>query len=305
MPRFLLQFCAVLIFLSGLQRHAHAVQWQALNGTTRYKVAYDERSVRLTPLGRLEIWLRFIPRGEAERRAAAAEYKEKLYRSHLEYYEIDCGEQTASLGLIDILGASGVRLKRLQGGTPPDPILPGSLLDNAAERICPVLDEETEDGSEGVEPEQEEAPGASDDRGLSSDKLEQIETLRMKAASKDAGAETWKELGNIYFDTDQPEQAIKAYERALALRPDDTDTLNDQGAMYRQAGDFKRALAAFEKAYSIAPDNLESIYNSGYVYAFDLNDMPKALVMWRRYLELDSMSETARQVQSFIEQYGK
>lgn len=305
MSRYLLQFCVLVTFLCGLQRHALAVQWQSLNGTSRYKVAYDEQSVRLTPLGRLEIWLRFTPRGEAERKSAAAEYKEKRYHSHLEFYEIDCSEQTALLGLIDILGASRERLKRLQGGTPPDPILPGSMLDSAAQRICPVLDEDTEEENETVEPGQIEEPDKTDDGGLSSDKLQLIEDLRKKATSKEATAETWKELGNIYFDTDQAVQAIKAYERALALRPDDTDALNDQGAMYRQTGDFQRALADFEKASSIAPYNLESLYNSGYIYAFDLNNIPKALVMWRRYLELESKSEMARQVQSFIEQYGK
>ncbi len=306
MPRFFLQFCIVATLLCGVRHNAHAVQWQALKGTARYKVAYDEQSIRLNPLGRLEIWLRFIPRGEAERKSAAAEYKEKLYRSHLEYYEIDCSEQNALLGLIDILGTSRVRLKRLQGGTQPDPILPGSVLDNAAQRICPVLDEGTAaEENETVETGKEEEPDSTGETTLSSDKLLQIETLRKKATSKEATAESWKELGNIYFDTDQPLQAIKAYEHALALRPVDTDTLNDLGAMYRQTGDFERAAANFEKAISVDPYNLESIYNSGYVYAFDLNNIPKALVMWRRYLDLDSKSETARQVQSFIDQYGK
>jgi tetratricopeptide (TPR) repeat protein len=305
MPRYILQFCVLVALLCGVRHNAQAVQWQSLNGTSSYKVAYDEQSIRLTPLGRLEIWLRFIPRGEPERKSAAAEYKEKRYRSHLEYYEIDCSEQTALLGLIDILGASRERLKRLHGGTQPDPILPGSVLDSAAQRICPILDEDTEEENETGKPVQLEGQDATDDRGLSSDKLQRIEKLRKDSASKEATAETWKELGNIYFDTDQPELAIKAYERAIALRPDDADALNDQGAMYRQTGDFGRAVANFEKAYSIDPHNLESLYNSGYVYAFDLNNIPKALIKWRRYLELESKSETARQVQSFIDQYGK
>lgn len=286
----------------GQLQSAYAVQWQALNGTARYKVSYDEQSVRLTPLGRLEIWLRFVPRGEAERALAAAEYKDRRYRSHLEFYEIDCGEQTALLGLIDLLGTSSARLKRLQGGPLPEPILPGSLLENAAQRVCPVLDEESE--VEG-EPEPAIPSGTTELPPLSSEQLQQIERLQKAAESKEATAETWRDLGNIYFDTDQPELSIKAYDRALALRPDDTDILNDQGAMYRQTGEFKKALANFERASSVAPKNLESLYNSGYVYAFDLNDIPKALTIWKRYLELDSKSETAQQVQSFIDQYGK
>lgn len=305
MPRLLFQFCIVLILLSGLNSPVQAAQWQTLNGTARYKVSYDEQSISLSPLGHLEIWLRFTPRGEAERKSAAAEYNEKRYRSHLEFYEINCSEQTALLGLIDILGISGAQLKRLQGGAQADPILPGSPLDNAAQLICPVLDEDTENEPDATEPEQSIGLDASDDKALSSDKVQLIEKLQKITASKEATYETWKELGNIYFDTDQPEQAIRAYERALALKPDDTDILNDQGAMYRQTGDFKRALANFEKAFSIDPRNLESIYNSGYVYAFDLNNIPKALIMWRRYLELDAKSDMAQEVRSFIDKYGK
>jgi tetratricopeptide (TPR) repeat protein len=298
MPHYFFQLCVLITLLCGLLQSADAVQWQALNGTARYKVSYDEQSIRLTPLGRLEIWLRFIPRGEAERALAAEEYKDKRYRSHLEYYEIDCSEQTALLGLIDILGTSRARLKRLQGGSLPEPILPGSLLENAAQRICPTLDDENESEGEPESVTTETPP-------LSSDQLQQIERLQKIADSKEATADTWKELGNIYFDTDQPELAIKAYDRALALRPGDTDILNDQGAMYRQIGDFNKALANFELAGSKDPKNLESLYNSGYVYAFDLNNIPKALVIWKRYLKLESKSEAARQVQSFIDQYEK
>jgi tetratricopeptide (TPR) repeat protein len=302
MPRYLFQFCVLMTLLYGHLQSAHAVQWQALNGTARYKVAYDEQSIRLTPLGRLEIWLRFIPRGEAERALAVAEYKDKRYRSHLEFYEIDCSEQTALLGLIDIFGASQARLKRLQGGRLVEPILPGSLLENVAQRICPAMDEEAVSEEE---PEEVIQPGTTDTAPLSNDQLQQIDRLQKAADSKGSTADTWRDLGNIYFDTDQPELAINAYDRALALRPEDTDILNDQGAMYRQTGDFKKALANFERASSADPKNLESLYNQGYVYAFDLNNIPKALIIWKQYLELDSRSETARQVQSFIDKYSE
>lgn len=303
--RYIRQFGFAAAFLFGLQNSAHAVQWQPLNSTSRYKIAYDEQSIRLTALGRLELWIRFIPRGDAERKAAAAEYNEKRYYSHREYYEIDCGEQTAILGLVDILEKSRARIKRIQVGGLAEPILPGSVLENAAQRICPVLDEETEELNESAQTEQTDESVSVAVPKIGSDKSQQIEMLQKKTETKDATADTWKELGNIYFDTDQPEKAINAYERALALRPNDTDILNDQGAMYRQTGNFQKALANFEKAFSIEPQNLESLYNSGFVYAFDLNNIPKALGIWRKYLERDSTSEIARQVQSFVEKYGK
>lgn len=304
MPRFLFILfisCFLTAFLCGEQQTAQAAQWQALSVTSRYKVTYDEQSIRMTHQGRMEIILRYIPKGERERKSAVTEYKEKRYRSHLEYYQIDCSEQTALLGFVDILGTKEVRLKRLQEEKQPEPILPGSLLDIITLRICPVPVEEPEETDKGAKTDQAKAGGTP----LTMDQARQIERLQKIAESNDATAETWKELGNIYFDTDQPEQAIKAYDRALALFPDDIDILNDQGAMYRQTGNYQKALENFEKANTIDPKNLESLYNSGYVYAFDLNNIPKALVLWRRYIELESKSEIARQLQSFIEQYGK
>lgn len=305
MSRYILLITVTAIILCLPGSTALAVQWKSLNGTTRYKVSYDEHSVRLTPSGRLDIWFRFIPHGDSERKSAAAEYKEKRYNSHLEYYEIDCSDYSGKLGLVDILGPSRTRLKRIQGTPQPEIILPGSILDEAAQHICPVLDENSDNSGEPNEEMHPENLVAAEAQTVSSEKQLQIDTLQKTIDANEATSETWKELGNIFFDTDQPEKAIDAYEQALKLNPDDTDILNDQGAMYRQIGNFERALINFEKAMKLSHDNLESLYNSGYVYAYDLGNIAKALVMWRKYLELDSNSETARQVQSFIERYDR
>jgi tetratricopeptide (TPR) repeat protein len=288
-----------------LPYQASAVQWRLLNGTSRYSVSYDEQSIRLTPVGRLEVWLRFVPRNDTERKTAAAEFKDKRYRSHLEYYEIDCSDQTAQLGLIDLFGASRVRINRLKGSAQPEQIISGSVLDNLVQDVCPVLDEEatTPPDDDGQDTPETGVQGSRPP--LNSEKQALIDRLKRMTEANASSADMWKELGNAYFDTDQVELAIAAYDRALALKPEDTDILNDQGAMFRQHGDFQRALKNFEKAFSINPQNLESLYNSAYVYAFDQNDAPKAQVLWQRYLALDATSETAQQVRGFIAQTTK
>jgi tetratricopeptide (TPR) repeat protein len=286
--------------------NAQAVQWEPLARTGRHSVAIDTESVQLTNLSRLAVWLRFIPIGEQERRQAASEYGQKAYRLHLEYYEIDCSEQNAVLGVVDILGPANKRLARTKGTSTPDAIIPGSVLDMAAQKVCPALEEDsvsTEDDI--VTPESETPPEAPVERQIS-EELQQEITAAIRRTELDPGnLEAWRALGNAYFDADLNAQAIAAYNRALAIKPDDTNILNDQGAMYRQRGDFVRALANFEKARQVDSSNLESLYNSGYVLAFDLNQIDKAIVLWRRYLALDSTSETSRQVQSFIERYDK
>jgi tetratricopeptide (TPR) repeat protein len=289
------------VFLQGT---AGAVQWRPLARTARHDVALDMDSLKLTPLGRVTVWLRFTPLGEPQRKLAAAEYGEKQYRLHLEYYEIDCSEQTDILELIDIIGPEGKRLARMKGGGPLAAIFPGSALDLAAKQVCPSFEDET------VSDDEVETPDSSDTEEAGTQQVPEEVRARIaealqKTQKEPDGLAAWRELGNAYYDGDQPQQAIEAYDRALALAPDDADILNDQGAMYRQLGDFTRALANFEKALKIAPYNLESLYNVGYVNAFDLNRMDKAREAWRRYLELDRTSETARQIQGFIERYDK
>ena len=301
MSNSLFQLFLAAIFMCGLPLQAYAAQSQTLTGTAHYKVTYDARAVQETSFGKFEILLHFFPRGDQERKAAVAEYKENRYRSHLESYEIDCTEQTAFLNRINILDKSAQHLKQLPAGTQAEPIPPGSILDKVAEHICPVPEEY---GDEPVEPAAVEQD-ATDVSTLSSDQQHQIDVLKEKAATKGATGETWKELGDLYFDTDQPDPAINAYEQALRFKPDDIDILNDQGAMYRQKGNFKQALVNFERVISLDPNNLESLYNTGYVYAFDMKDIPKSLIMWQRYLKLEPQGETAKQLRQLIEQYTK
>lgn len=283
---------------------ALAVQWRPLARTARHDVALDMDSLKLTPLGRVSVWLRFTPLGEQQRKLAAAEYGEKRYRLHLEYYEIDCSEQTNVLELIDIIGADGKRLARMKGGGPLAAIFPGSSLDLAAKRVCPSFEDEAVPEGEVEAPDSGDATKEAALQDAEAARIRIAEALE-KTQKEPASQAAWRDLGNAYYDGDMPKQAIEAYDRALALVPGDADVLNDQGAMYRQQGDFKRALANFEKALGIAPNNLESLYNVGYVNAFDLNRMDKALKAWHRYLELDQTSETAQQVQGFVERYGK
>ena len=305
LQRVICQALALAAALCIMPSSALAVKWEPLARTGQHDVAIDTKSVRLTSLSRLAVWLRFTPIGEQQRRQAAIENGQKNYRLHLEYYEIDCSEQSAVLGLVDILGPAGKRLTRKKGGGPPEAIISGSVLDKASLKICPDLEENSVSADDEIETPESESPGeVTEEMKITVESQQLIAGAIQKTEHDPLDLEAWRELGNAYFDADMPTKAISAYNQALAIKPDDTNILNDQGAMYRQSGDFARALANFEKARQVDPYNLESIYNSGYVLAFDLNQIDRAIIMWRSYLALDKISETSRQVQSFIERYG-
>jgi len=108
----------------------------------------------------------------------------------------------------------------------------------------------------------------------------------------------WVELGNNYFDSDQPVKAIEAYDKALALGADDPNVLTDQGVMFRRMGWYDRAVENFTKASQLAPTHVQSLYNLGLVYRFDLQDFAKAREAWGRFLALSPAGPAAEQVRS-------
>jgi len=117
--------------------------------------------------------------------------------------------------------------------------------------------------------------------------------------------QVWVQLGNDYFDTDQPQKAVNAYAKALEIDPDSQNTpnvLTDQGVMYRKMGLFDKAIANFEKANKINPAHAQSLFNLGVVYANDLKQSDKAIAAWTRYLAIDGMSPQGQQVKTMVEE---
>lgn len=117
--------------------------------------------------------------------------------------------------------------------------------------------------------------------------------------------QVWVQLGNDYFDTEQPQKSVNAYAKALEIdsnRQDTPNVLTDQGVMYRKMGLFDKAVANFEKANRLDPKHLQSLYNLGVVYANDLKQNDKAIDAWQRYIAIDPMSPQGQQIKAMIDE---
>jgi tetratricopeptide (TPR) repeat protein len=108
----------------------------------------------------------------------------------------------------------------------------------------------------------------------------------------------WVELGNLYFDSDQPREAIEAYSQYLAVKPNNPDVRTDRGIMFRKLGDFDRALEEFRKAAQSDPKHINSRYNIGIVLLHDKQDIKGAIKAWEEYLRVDPKSERAERVRA-------
>jgi len=129
----------------------------------------------------------------------------------------------------------------------------------------------------------------------------QIQTLKEILKKDPKNLPAWVELGNLYFDTDQPKEAIDAYNHYLAVKPDNPDVRTDLGIMYRKLGQFDKALEEFRKAAQTDPKHVNSRYNIGLVLLHDKGDMAGAIKAWEEYLKVDPNSERAQRIRAQIE----
>jgi cytochrome c-type biogenesis protein CcmH/NrfG len=124
----------------------------------------------------------------------------------------------------------------------------------------------------------------------SPDLADQIAGIEFKTSQNPGDIAAWIQLGNLCFDADLPEKAISAYDKALALNPNNADVLTDQGVMYRKAGKYDKAVQCFDKAVSINPKHEIARFNKGIVLMHDLNDPKGAVKAWEELLAVNPLA---------------
>lgn len=94
------------------------------------------------------------------------------------------------------------------------------------------------------------------------------------------------QLGNMYFDADRYNEAIKWYEDALRLAPTDVDVSTDLGVSYYYTNQPDRALEQFAQSLKVNPKHAKTILNVGVVRAFGKQDLAGAEAAWQELVQL-------------------
>ena len=95
----------------------------------------------------------------------------------------------------------------------------------------------------------------------------------------------WFLRGSAAYEAGQYTEALAAYDRALALRPDDPNALNNRGIALRNLGRYDEALADYDRALALGPDHPDTLNNRGialnYLKRHDeaLADLDRALAL--------------------------
>ena len=121
---------------------------------------------------------------------------------------------------------------------------------------------------------------------------QQIEDTKRLLEEQPGSVNLWTKLGNLYFDTNQPEKAIDAYTNSIALSPNDPHVLTDIGVMYRRAGKPQKAVEFFNKAILASPEHETARFNKGIVLYYDLKDKAGAIQAWKGILQINPAAKT-------------
>lgn len=143
--------------------------------------------------------------------------------------------------------------------------------------------------------------GVPDDEG----QARMRQALREKVRQNPEDAASWIQLGHLNFDRNAVPEAIEAYETALALEPDNAPVRTDLGIMYRRAERPEDAVREFDRAIAIDPKLENAHFNKGVVLLHDLNDRDRAIQAWEDLLEINptAMAPNGQSVDELVTHY--
>jgi cytochrome c-type biogenesis protein CcmH/NrfG len=93
------------------------------------------------------------------------------------------------------------------------------------------------------------------------------------------------EVGNIYYDTRNYEEAIKYYDQSLKGDPKNADVRTDFGTAYYYLGDSDRALREFKTVLQNDPKHAQTMFNMGMVQWQGKGDAAAAVASWQQLLK--------------------
>ncbi len=129
--------------------------------------------------------------------------------------------------------------------------------------------------------------------------------LEQQLKSNPNNATAWMELGNLYFDTNKFQEAIRAYNQYLSINPNNANVLTDLGVMYRRAGNPTEAIASFNKAIEVDPRHGDSRFNKGIVLYYDMGFQDEGMKAWQELSKINPNFRTqdGRTITDFLKNH--
>lgn len=113
--------------------------------------------------------------------------------------------------------------------------------------------------------------------------------------------ETLVKVGNLYYDSKLYPDAIKYYEQALKVRPENSDVRTDLGTSYWYLGNADKAISEFNRALKYNPTHPGTLFNMGVVKWQGKMDPAGAVQAWERLLQSNPNYPQKQQVLDLID----
>jgi tetratricopeptide (TPR) repeat protein len=113
----------------------------------------------------------------------------------------------------------------------------------------------------------------------------QVNALKAVAEREASNATPRVQLGNLYFDAERYDEAIKWYGDAIRLSPNDVNVSTDLGVSYYYSNQPDKALDQFTHSLKLDPKHGKTLLNVGIVKAFGKQDLDGAAQAWRQVIE--------------------
>jgi cytochrome c-type biogenesis protein CcmH/NrfG len=114
----------------------------------------------------------------------------------------------------------------------------------------------------------------------------QVNALKTVAEKEPSNAAPRVQLGNLYFDAEKYDDAIKWYGDALKLAPKDVNVSTDLGVSYYYSNQPDKALTQFDQSLKLDPKHAKTLLNVGIVKAFGKQDLEGAEAAWRQVVAI-------------------
>jgi len=88
-------------------------------------------------------------------------------------------------------------------------------------------------------------------------------------------------IANLYYDSKNPGEAAKWYEKAVAKDPQNISLITDLGTSYLQLQDFDKAMECYNKSLLINPKHYQTLMNVG-IARMAMGDKQGAAEAWEK-----------------------
>lgn len=110
------------------------------------------------------------------------------------------------------------------------------------------------------------------------------------------------QIGNIYYDMGEYDQAVVAYGKSLDIQPNQANVETDLATCFHYLGKDDEALKGFDHVLSYSPGFVQAMYNKGVVLIHGKNDIEGGLRTWEKLLQLDLEPAKRAEIEKSVQQ---